>query len=139
MQASQQHRLQCGPVHINLGGGGSPERDARPQVGPSASPSQLRARPARQRSACFGFVEADDEEAVHSAAEQRYLKVGVTDTFLAASIVDNSTPSEVLSSKVPRGSPFLPTWHSHCLVSLAIPLGLICLMQCPSMNRKGLR
>ncbi|EIE24379.1 hypothetical protein COCSUDRAFT_83683 [Coccomyxa subellipsoidea C-169] len=73
-KASQQHRLQCGPVHIDLGGSGSPERDARPQVGPSASPSQLRARPARQRSACFGFVEADDEEAVHSAAEQRYLK-----------------------------------------------------------------
>lgn len=45
-------------------------------MGPSASPSQLRARPARQRSACFGLVEADDEEAAHSAAEQRYLKVG---------------------------------------------------------------
>ncbi|KAK9906857.1 hypothetical protein WJX75_009234 [Coccomyxa subellipsoidea] len=74
-KASQQHRLQCGPVHIDLGGGsGSPERDARLPMGPSASPSQLRARPARQRSACFGLVEADDEEAAHSAAEQRYLK-----------------------------------------------------------------
>lgn len=76
MQASQQHRLQCGPVHINLGGGGgSPERDARPISGPSASPAQLRARVSRRRSACFGLVEADDEEAAHSAVEQRYLKV----------------------------------------------------------------
>ncbi|BDA46198.1 probable protein CASP [Coccomyxa sp. Obi] len=74
-KASQQHRLQCGPVHINLGGGSaSPERDARPATGPSASPAQLRARIGRRRSACFGLVEADDEEAAHSAVEQRYLK-----------------------------------------------------------------
>ena len=76
MQASKQHRLQCGPVHINLGGGAaSPERDARLAAGPSASPAQLRARIGRRRSACFGLVEADDEEAAHSAVEQRYLKV----------------------------------------------------------------
>lgn len=86
--ASRQHRLQCGPVLINLGGGGgsgSPQRDSRIAVGPSASPSQLRSRPSRQRSACFGLVEADDEEAAHSAVEQRYLKVGglTHDSYIA--------------------------------------------------------
>ena len=35
----------------------------------------MRARSGQRRSACFGFAEADDEEAARSAAEQRYLKV----------------------------------------------------------------
>lgn len=37
---------------------------------------QVRTRGGRARSACFGLVEADDEEAASSAVEQRYLKVG---------------------------------------------------------------
>ena len=57
-------------MHINFGA--SPER-APAHALPASAPG-MRARSAPKRSACFGFAEADDEEAAHSAAEQRYLK-----------------------------------------------------------------
>lgn len=71
VQESQRHRMQCGPLHINFGG--SPEQ---PSAGvlPLGSAPGMRARGGQRRSACFGFAEADDEEATRSAAEQRYLK-----------------------------------------------------------------
>ena len=66
------HRLQCGPLRINFGA--SPERPSAGAL-PTASAPGMRARGSQKRSACFGFAEADDEEASRSAAEQRYLKV----------------------------------------------------------------
>jgi hypothetical protein len=87
-QAAQQHRVQCGPVHINLGTAVSPDRNNGPLVGGFAlvSPAnEIRARGGRQRSACFGLVEADVEEAAGSSVEQRYQKVLVPE--LSARVV----------------------------------------------------
>lgn len=75
VQEPQRHRLQCGPLHIKFGA--SPERQAASAL-PTASAPGMRARGGQKRSACFGFGEADDEEAARSAAEQRYLKVCVS-------------------------------------------------------------
>ena len=70
-QAAKEHRLQCGPMAINLRRSAGPPGGA----GAPATSSGARPRPGARRSACFGLAAADDEEAARSATEQKYLKV----------------------------------------------------------------
>lgn len=103
MQESQAHRLQCGPLRINFGA--SPMRPAA-GAPPAASAPGMRARGGQKRSACFGFAEADDEEALRSAAEQRYLKV-----LLLCSILGLKRPFQAA-----RDAPSSPHFCIHMRV-----------------------
>ena len=71
-QVTREHRLQCGPMAINLRR--SPGRPGG-ATAVQASGNGVRPRPGARRSACFGLASADDEEAARSATEQKYLKV----------------------------------------------------------------